>query len=171
VSGADPAAPRDALTQDPAGCRVSEATAADAGLLRSILPLLPQLSSSPPPLSLAELERIVSSPATRLLVAKGDDGRVQGMLTLVLFLVPTGMRAWIEDVVVDEGIRRGGVATALVQSALAVAEAAGARTVDLTSRPSREAANRLYQRLGFEIRETNVYRYRAEPIGGAGAAG
>ncbi len=156
---------------DPADCRVSEATAADPELLRSILPLLPQLSSSPPPLSLAELERIVSSPSTRLLVAEDADGRVQGMLTLVLFFVPTGMRAWIEDVVVDEGIRRGGVGAALVQSALAVAEAAGARTVDLTSRPSREAANRLYQRLGFELRDTNVYRYRAQSASGAGAEG
>ncbi len=155
----------------PAGFYVSEATAADPDLLRSILPLLPQLSSSPPALSLKELEQIVSSPATRLLVAKDAEGRVHGMLTLVLFLVPTGMRAWIEDVVVDEGIRRGGVATALVQSAVAVAEAAGVRTVDLTSRPSREAANRLYQRLGFELRETNVYRRRSEPPDRVGADG
>jgi ribosomal protein S18 acetylase RimI-like enzyme len=156
---------------DPSGCQVSEATAADPELLRAILPLLPQLSSSPATLSLEELEQIVSSPATRLLVAKDDEGKVQGMLTLVLFLLPTGVRAWIEDVVVDEAIRRGGVGAALVQSALAVAEAAGARTVDLTSRPSREAANRLYQRLGFDLRETNVYRYRAQPTGEAGAAG
>ena len=98
---------------DPAGFQVSEATAADPDLLRSLLPLLPQLSSSPPLLSLEELEQIVTSPATRLLVATDAEGRVHGMLTLVLFLVPTGMRAWIEDVVVDEGIRRGGVGAAL----------------------------------------------------------
>ncbi len=160
---------------DPAGFQVSEATAADPDLLRSLLPLLPQLSSSPPLLSLEELEQIVTSPATRLLVATDAEGRVHGMLTLVLFLVPTGMRAWIEDVVVDEGIRRGGVGAALVQSAVEVAEAAGARTVDLTSRPSREAANRLYQRLGFELRETNVYRRRSgsqmRPPDGVGADG
>jgi ribosomal protein S18 acetylase RimI-like enzyme len=80
------------------------------------------------------------------------------MLTLAVFTVPTGVRAWIEDVVVDDGARGAGVASALVQSALEHADRQGARTVDLTSRPQREAANRLYVRLGFERRETNVYR-------------
>ena len=80
-------------------------------------------------------------------------------LTLVLFRIPTAVRAWIEDVVVDESARGRGVASALVNRALEQAAVAGARTVDLTSRPSRQDANRLYQELGFELRETNVYRY------------
>jgi ribosomal protein S18 acetylase RimI-like enzyme len=82
-----------------------------------------------------------------------------GTLTLVLFRIPTAMRAWIEDVVVDESARGAGVGEALTLAALERAADAGARTVDLTSRPSREAANRLYTRLGFELRETNVYRW------------
>jgi ribosomal protein S18 acetylase RimI-like enzyme len=73
-------------------------------------------------------------------------------------MLPTGVRAWIEDVVVDDGSRGAGVASALVAAALERAQEQGARTVDLTSRPDREAANRLYVRLGFERRETNVYR-------------
>jgi ribosomal protein S18 acetylase RimI-like enzyme len=80
------------------------------------------------------------------------------MLTLVTFEIPTAVRAWIEDVVVDETARERGVAASLVQAALERAEAQGARTVDLTSRPDREAANRLYLRMGFEARATNVYR-------------
>ena len=82
-----------------------------------------------------------------------------GMLTLVIFAIPTGIRAIIEDVVVDQRYRGQGIAQALTKEALVLAEAAGARTVDLTSRPSREAANRLYQKLGFQKRDSNVYRY------------
>jgi ribosomal protein S18 acetylase RimI-like enzyme len=87
-----------------------------------------------------------------------EEGRVLGMLTLITFEIPTAVRAWIEDVVVDEAARGRGVAAALVAAALEHAEARGARTVDLTSRPDREAANRLYVRMGFEARATNVYR-------------
>ena len=85
------------------------------------------------------------------------------MLTIVLFPIPTGTRAWIEDVVVDEDARGRGVGALLTQAALDLAVAHGARTVDLTSRPGREAANRLYARLGFEQRQTNVYRYAHRP--------
>jgi ribosomal protein S18 acetylase RimI-like enzyme len=120
--------------------------------------LLPQLSSSAPPPTAAELGEIVASPATVLLVARVD-GRIAGSLTLALFRIPTGMRAWIEDVVVDTAARGHGVGEALNRTALAVAAEQGARTVDLTSRPSREAANRLYLRLGFVARQTNVYRF------------
>jgi ribosomal protein S18 acetylase RimI-like enzyme len=92
------------------------------------------------------------------LLAKVDDVIV-GSLTLVIFHIPTGIRAWIEDVVVDVDARGKGVGEALNTFALTEAKRQGATTVDLTSRPSREAANRLYQRLGFKARETNVYRY------------
>ncbi len=85
---------------------------------------------------------------------------IVGMLTLVTFRLPTGVRAWIEDVVVDSGSRGRGVGEALTQAAIELAAARGAQTVELTSRPSREAANRLYRRMGFEPRETNVYRFR-----------
>jgi ribosomal protein S18 acetylase RimI-like enzyme len=123
--------------------------------------LTPQLSSSNPPPTDDELAAIVESPATVLLVARDPDadGRIVGSLTLALFRIPTGLRAWIEDVVVDGDARGRGVGEALNRHALDVARHAGARTVDLTSRPSREAANRLYARIGFQQRSTNVYRY------------
>lgn len=121
--------------------------------------LVPQLSSSNPPPTREFLTRIVDSEASILLVAE-EDGVILGSLTLVVFLIPTSVRAWIEDVVVDEAGRGKGVGAALNEEALTRAAALGATTVDLTSRPSREAANRLYQRLGFEARETNVYRYK-----------
>jgi ribosomal protein S18 acetylase RimI-like enzyme len=99
----------------------------------------------------------VADPGATLFVARSD-GRVVGMLTLITFEIPTAVRAWIEDVVVDKSARGQGVAAALVDAALERASARGARTVDLTSRPDREAANRLYVRMGFERRATNVYR-------------
>ena len=133
---------------------VSEAT---PDVLEVMTRLIPQLSASASVPTLEDLARIISSPAVTLLVAR-TDGVVTGVLTLVIFPVPTGVRAMIEDVVVDERSRGEGIAELLAREALARAKAAGARTVDLTSRPSRETANRLYHRLGFERRETNAYR-------------
>jgi len=120
--------------------------------------LIPQLSSSNPPPSRGALEEIVSSPATDLFLARVN-GRIVGALTLATFRIPTGLRAWIEDVVVDDSARGHGVGAALNEAALEEARQRGAVTVDLTSRPSREAANKLYKKLGFVERETNVYRY------------
>ncbi|MDQ1424298.1 MAG: hypothetical protein QOD72_1796, partial [Acidimicrobiaceae bacterium] len=120
--------------------------------------LVGQLSSSAPPPTATELGEIISSPACRMFVARLD-GRIVGSLTLVLFRIPTGLRAWIEDVVVDDSARGAGVGAKLNVAALAEAKRFGARTVDLTSRPSRAAANRLYQRLGFVARDTTVYRF------------
>jgi len=120
--------------------------------------LIPQLSSSNPPPTREQLEAIVGSPACVLFLARVD-GRIVGSLTLATFPIPTGVRAWIEDVVVDGEARGHGVGEALNLAAIEEARARGAITVELTSRPSREAANRLYRRLGFVQRETNVYRY------------
>ena len=138
---------------------ITEATEATAELVEAFQRLTPQLSSSNPPPSAEALEAVAASDATRLLVARSD-GQIVGSLTLVLVRIPTGLRANIEDVVVDERSRGQGVGRALNEHALELARAAGAVTVDLTSRPSREAANRLYRRLGFEARDTNVFRYR-----------
>jgi ribosomal protein S18 acetylase RimI-like enzyme len=141
---------------------VREVTTVTDELVAAFARLLPQLSRSAPPPTAAELVEIVTSPATVLLVAEDDQvGDVVGSLTLVLFRIPTGVRAWIEDVVVDEAARGRGVAEALNRHALDLAASAGARSVDLTSRPSREAANRLYRRLGFEPRDTNVWRFES----------
>lgn len=120
--------------------------------------LIPQLSSSNPPPTEAELATIIGQEACDVIVAR-DGNTIVGSLTLVVFPIPTGIRAWIEDVVVDEAARGKGVGEALNTFALQRARERGAKTVDLTSRPSREAANRLYQRLGFVARDTNVYRY------------
>jgi ribosomal protein S18 acetylase RimI-like enzyme len=120
--------------------------------------LLPQLSRSAPPASRAVLERVTSSAATTMLIARSD-GKIAGTLSLVMFPIPTGLRAWIEDVIVDEAARGQGVGQVLTTEALRIAEEAGARTVDLTSRPSREAAGRLYERVGFQSRSTRMFRY------------
>lgn len=137
---------------------VREAKEVTPDLVAAFERLTPQLSSSSPAPTSGELAEIVASDATVLLVAV-DAEVIVGSMTLVLFRIPTGMRAWIEDVVVDGEARGKGVGAALNRRALEIAANRGARTVDLTSRPSREAANRLYQRLGFEPRSTNVYRY------------
>ena len=130
----------------------------DDELVNAFAYLIPQLSSSNPPPSQEQLTEMVQSPATLVLVARVD-GRIAGSLTLAMFRIPTGLRAWIEDVVVDGDARGNGVGEALNLFAIEEARKRGAVTVDLTSRPSREAANRLYQRLGFVARDTNVYRF------------
>jgi ribosomal protein S18 acetylase RimI-like enzyme len=137
---------------------VEELRAVSARDASRIGELVQQLSSSASPPTHAELAAMVSEPANRLLVRRRD-GVVIGMLTLVVVRTPTGVRAWIEDVVVDAAARKGGVGRALMRRALELAQQGGARTVDLTSRPSRVAANELYQRLGFVLRETNLYRF------------
>ncbi|MGZ4707673.1 MAG: GNAT family N-acetyltransferase [Acidimicrobiales bacterium] len=143
---------------------VSEVAGADAvtsEVVDAFARLIPQLSKSNPPPSADELAAIAGSEASVLLIARDPEraGEIVGSLTLAMFRIPTGLRAWIEDVVVNESARGRGVGDALNRAALDRARAAGCRTVDLTSRPSREAANRLYQRIGFTLRQTNVYRY------------
>lgn len=133
--------------------------------------LIPQLSRSAKPLTAQQTQALVDQDSVYLFVFRTDKpviaadsneveaGTILGMLSLATFAIPTGVRAWVEDVVVDAGTRGMGAGQQLVEAAVAHAQKIGARTVDLTSRPSREAANRLYRRCGFELRETNVYRY------------
>jgi ribosomal protein S18 acetylase RimI-like enzyme len=119
--------------------------------------LLPQLSSQPPTLTIDDVERMVHSEAATLFVAT-ENGVVLGTLTLIIFSIPTGRRGWIEDVVVDQGSRGAGVGEQLTTAAIDEARLRGVRSLDLTSRPSREAANAMYIKLGFGLRETNLYR-------------
>jgi ribosomal protein S18 acetylase RimI-like enzyme len=137
---------------------IEEAQSFTPELARAMAELIPQVSESAPVPGEDELETIVSSPVTRLLLARDEAGSIVGTLTLVAFRIPTGVGAWIEDVVVDERARRKGVGEALMTAAIRLAEQSGARHLNLSSRPDREAANRLYRRLGFDLRETNVYR-------------
>ena len=152
---------------------VSVATQVDSELVAAMRRLVPQLSSSASLPGPEEVGEIVSAGATILLLARDDSlpavesvggdgsgsaGPIVGFLTLVIFRIPTGLRSWVEDVVVDKAARRRGVGEALTNAAVELARSRGAVTVDLTSRPGREAANNLYQKVGFELRETNVYR-------------
>ena len=123
--------------------------------------LIPQLSRSAVPPGQAELDEVVGSPASTVLLARSD-GTIAGTMTLVMFPIPTGLRAWIEDVVVDETARGQGIAETMMREALRLAREAGAKSVDLTSRPARAAAGRLYERLGFTIRESRLYRYQPQ---------
>ena len=149
----------------PGAVQVVEVRSPSPAVLAALRRLVPQLSSSAKALEEGDVEALVRAESSRLLVAtagSGDDDEIVGTLTLVVYRLPTGRRAIIEDVVVDEAMRGRGIASALVAEALRFAEAEGARHVDLTSRPEREAANRLYVSLGFRQRETNVYRYELE---------
>lgn len=138
--------------------RVERVAVADAELVAAVRRLLPQLSETAPAPEAYDLESIVASQATTMLVARDEEHEIVGMLTLALFRLTTGVRAWIEDVVVDETARGLGAGRALVDAALGLAVAAGAEKVDLTSRPSREPARRLYESMGFEERTTTVFR-------------
>ena len=139
---------------------IAIATEATDELCAALAHLLPQLTSSPPP-TLDELRLITSNPESALFVASLD-GRIVGSLTLIFYRIPSGLKAWIEDVVVDEAARGHGVGELLNRAALDEARRRGAKAVSLTSRASRQAANRLYQRIGFSARDTNVYRYSLE---------
>ncbi|MFF3579788.1 GNAT family N-acetyltransferase [Streptomyces mirabilis] len=138
--------------------RVEIAREASQELVDAFGRLLPQLSSTADPLGYEAIDRMVTCDASTVLVARTSD-EIVGTLTLVLLPLPSGLRARVEDVVVDTVARGRGVAGLLTQEALRIAQEAGARTVDLTSRPDRAAANRLYERLGFRARQSTVYRF------------
>jgi ribosomal protein S18 acetylase RimI-like enzyme len=141
------------------GFEIVRAAAVDDQLIEAMARLIRQLSTSSPIPTESDLQKIIKSECTTLLLARDESGKIVGTLTLAVFRIPTGVRAWIEDVVVDSGERGRGIGEALTREALRIARGREARTVELTSRPSKESANRLYQRLGFVARETNVYRH------------
>jgi ribosomal protein S18 acetylase RimI-like enzyme len=140
--------------------RIERVTEARDDVLAALARLLPQLSPRATP-TREELVDLLEQPRVRLLVARDDSAGIVGALTLVLYRMPSGLTGRIEDVVVDEAARGRGAGEALVREALRLAQAEGARSIGLTSRPEREAANRLYRRVGFEQRATNVYVWRA----------
>lgn len=139
---------------------VSSAGPDDAEALHAALQaLVPQLSRSNPPPSLEAVQAMLAHDATTQFVARDAGGQIVGVATLATFPIPTAVRAWVEDVIVDEGSTNGGIGRLLLDAMVARARELGAKTVDLTSRPSREAANHLYRKAGFEVRDTNVYRH------------
>lgn len=131
-------------------------------LCNALQRLVPQLGAHKILPTLEELNALVQSEASRLLVAREPDenGSIVGILCLTVYRVPTGLRSIIEDVIVDETMRRRGIGEALMRHAIELAREAGAEGVSLTSNPQREAANKLYQSMGFELRSTNPYFYR-----------
>ncbi|MFK7919804.1 MAG: GNAT family N-acetyltransferase [Ilumatobacter sp.] len=144
------------MSDDPVAIEI--ASSVDDELVAAFEMLIPQLSSSSPPPSREALAELVEGPDTDVFIARVN-GVIVGSLTLAFYRIPTGIKAWIEDVVVDDAARGHGVGRLLNDGALERARERGAKNVSLTSRPSREAANRLYQRIGFNVRETNLYRY------------
>jgi ribosomal protein S18 acetylase RimI-like enzyme len=124
--------------------------------------LIPQLGVHKIPPTLEDLDDLIKSRSSKILIARDPDqnGLIAGILSLTIYRVPTGIRSIIEDVIVDENVRRRGIGEALVQKAIELARASGADGISLTSNPKREAANQLYQSMGFELRKTNPYFYR-----------
>ncbi|MGZ5094954.1 MAG: GNAT family N-acetyltransferase [Burkholderiales bacterium] len=149
------------MTHGSASIEVTIATEATEELVSAFGRLIPQLSSSAAILDRDALAEVIAGPSNTVLVARDREhgGKVVGTLTLVIFRIPTALRAWIEDVVVDSSARGRGVGEALTQHALRLATERGAQTVDLTSRRSREAARKLYEKVGFNLRDSSVYRY------------
>jgi ribosomal protein S18 acetylase RimI-like enzyme len=153
------------MTDSNSAVQVLTADSATPELVEAFARLLPQLSTSAPPTTREWLAAIIAAPSNTVLIARDPNagGRIVGTLTLVMFPIPTALRAWIEDVVVDSDARRRGVGEALTTSAVNVAKQRGAKTVDLTSGQSRKVAHRLCEKAGFHVRDTNVYRYGPKP--------
>ena len=138
--------------------KVEIATEASPDLLAAVRSLLPQLTTSGHLITESELRAMIEAPLTTMFVAK-DGAAIVGMISLSVAQMPTGLRSYLEDLVVDASCRRRGIARALMEAALDHARNAGARTLDMTSRPSREGAIQLYEELGFQLRQTNPYRF------------
>ena len=139
---------------------ISELTECTTESLNAVNRLLPQLSASAKAISINRLKELTESDSTKLFLGADQGGEILGMLSLIVMQIPTGNKAWIEDVVVDKSARGKGIGRALMDHALEEAKKCGVKSIDLTSRPSRKSANQLYRSLGYEIRETNVYRYK-----------
>lgn len=135
-------------------------TQADNELFEAFQRLVPQLTDNNPPPALNDLADLVRDASSTLMVARNERGEIVGALTLTVYRVPTGIRSIIEDVIVDDSARGGGVGEALMRYAIETAREKGAKNISLTSNPMREAANRLYLRVGFKKRETNAYQYK-----------
>lgn len=139
---------------------LEQAQQASEELLTAMQRLMAQLTAAPPP-DREELEKMLSS-GTTLFLARQADQQIIGMAALAVLRVPSGLKAWIEDVVVDEACRGRGIGEALTVAAIAHARQAGVRSLHLTSNPARTAANHLYQKLGFRRHETNLYHLQLD---------
>ena len=139
--------------------KIKEVKRFSTGVFNAVKQLLPQLDPESDMITEARFRSILKSENSHFFIAKTEDNVIAGMLTAAVYIIPTGTKFWIEDVVVDNSQRGRGIGKELMIYAIEFARSTGAKSVDLTSRPSRVAANKLYQELGFDLRETNVYRY------------
>lgn len=140
--------------------RIDIVTRADEELYEAFQRLVPQLTQNNPPPSLDDLAALLRDPSSTLIIARDENGVIVGALTLTVYRVPTGVRSIIEDVIVDISARGRGIGEALMLRAIELAREKGAKNISLTSNPMRTAANRLYLRVGFQKRETNVYQIK-----------
>ena len=140
--------------------QIEVVTRADEELYQAFQHLIPQLTNNNPPPSLNDLTAIVQDASSTLLVARNKEQKIVGTLTLAAYRVPSGVRSMIEDVVVDNSARGQGIGEALVKRAIEVAREKGVQYISLTSSSAREAANRLYMKVGFKKRETNAYQMK-----------
>lgn len=141
-----------------ANITIEEVVDFSLGLVESVRRLTTQLDKDHQMLTDADLKEILKSDTTHLLLARDENGRIVGMTTLVIYRIPYKKTAWIEDVVVEFTARKKGIGTQLLKKAILIAKENQVMSLNLTSSPFREDANRLYQDLGFKKRETNVYR-------------
>lgn len=135
-------------------------TKADDELYEAFQRLVPQLTDNNPPPSRADLSALLRDTASTLIAARNENGDIVGALTLAVYRVPTGIRSVIEDVIVDISARGEGIGEALMLRAIELARVKGAGNITLTSNPMRDAANKLYLRVGFAKRETNAYQMK-----------
>ena len=142
--------------------KIIEVKVVDDKLVEAFTRLLPQLSDKAKAITKADLEKIVTSDNALLIIAVAND-TIVGTITLLIFNIPTGTKARIEDVVVDDACRGKGIGQKLISYAIEKATQAQAACIDLTSNPNRESANKLYQKMGFEQRQTNIYRRTLSP--------
>ena len=138
---------------------VEAALTATPELAEALGHLLPQLVGKPVSVDMERLAQVLAQEAVTLLVARDVGGEIVGTATVIIVATTAGWVARLEEVVVDATARGKGVGAELTSAAIRVATERGVEHLELTTAPRREAANRLYQRLGFRRRETNVYRH------------
>jgi Predicted acetyltransferase len=137
--------------------KINQLTVESQEILNKINSLLNVLTADARVLTFDDLVEILNSDNTAVFIAE-EDGKIVGMMTFVTYRIPSGLKAWIEDVAVDTSKQGKGIGKALIERAIEYAKQLNISKVDLTTAPFRVAANALYQKLGFVKRETNVYR-------------
>jgi ribosomal protein S18 acetylase RimI-like enzyme len=140
--------------------RIKEINRFNKRVFENVLKLLLQLSPGTVLPSEEYFKSILTSENSHFFIAELDNKQIAGMLTIGVYSTPSGIKVWIEDVVVDESQRGKGFGRELMLFAIDYSKATGAGSVSLTSRPSRIAANELYKKMGFMQYATNVFKYQ-----------